>query len=95
MDSIQEIFAPTDSRVWLTFQEVFYNKNGLHLDKPAPRKRRKSVAWTIRSNIKAARAAGLTINAIRPDGELILGNARDAEDNDWDDVLNKDNNDES
>ena len=55
--------------------------------RPAKRKRGKSITSIVKGNIKAALDNGLAIRVIKPDGEIVVGDVRELELNDWDEIL--------
>jgi hypothetical protein len=86
MSSIQEISTPKNFRVWLSQlrpdSEIKFDSGRL-----AKCERGKSIASIVKGNIKAALDNGLTIRAIKVDGEIMVGDMKESKINDWDEIL--------
>lgn len=84
MSSTEEILAPRRFYRWFSSQTSNPVSN---FRSHGRKRRRRSSSTSIKSNIKALLAAGLSIKAIRLDGEILVGDVRERELNDWDQVL--------
>ena len=87
MSTIQEISTCRNFGAWLSERKPDAEIEKLYSGRPAKRKRRKSLTSIIKGNVKAALAAGLTIRAIRPDGEILVGDVQEEDVNPWDPVI--------